>query len=167
MNTEYMRTLYAYNAWANGRILDTTAQLTPEQLLDGSAGFPSVRDTLVHVLSAQWVWLSRWKGVSPRAMLNPNEFPDLAAVRARWEEADRELYAFIGALDQDGLAREVHYLNTKGKPFAYPLWQLLFHQVNHATQHRSEIAVRLTLAGHSPGEIDLIRYLDAVKPSGS
>ncbi len=168
MSTEYIRTLYAYNAWANQRILDTAAQLTPEQFVASvGASFPSVRDTLVHTLSAQWMWLSRWKGISPRTALNPNEFPDLAAICARWDEVDRDLHTFIGALDEDGLARVVRYTNTKGQPWAYPLWQLLLHQVNHATQHRSEIAVMLTQAGHSPGEIDLIQYIDAVKPSGA
>ncbi len=167
MATEYIRTLYAYNTWANRRILDTAAQLTPEQFVASvGASFPSVRDTLVHTLSAQWIWLSRWKGTSPRAGLSPNEFPDLAAIHARWEAVDRDLHAFIGALDEDGLARVIQYTSTKGQPWAYPLWQLLLHQVNHATQHRSEVAVMLTQAGHSPGEIDLIRYLDAVKPLG-
>ncbi len=168
MSTEYIRTLYAYNAWANRRILDTAAQLTSEQFVaGGGASFPSVRDTLVHIMSAQWIWLSRWKGVSPRAGLNPADFPDLAAVRARWQEVERDSHIFVGALDEDGLARIIRYTNTKGQPWAYPLWQLLLHQANHATQHRSEIAVMLTQAGHSPGEIDLIRYLDAVKPAAS
>ena len=36
----------------------------------------------------------------------------------------------------------------------------MLHQVNHATQHRSEVAAMLTGFGHSPGWLDLIRYLD-------
>ncbi len=42
---------------------------------------------------------------------------------------------------------------------AYPLWQLMLQQVNHATQHRSEAAVMLTQFGHSPGDLDFIIYL--------
>ena len=39
---------------------------------------------------------------------------------------------------------------------------MLPHLVNHGTQHRSEAALLLTQAGRSPGEIDLIFYLEEV-----
>jgi uncharacterized damage-inducible protein DinB len=168
IETEFIRTLYAYNTWANERILSTSAQLTPERFLaDGGASFGSVRDTLVHTMGAQWIWLSRWQGVSPRAVFSAHDFPDLAAIRARWAEIEHDTHLFVGALAGDSLARVIAYTNTKGKPFAYPLWQLMFHQVNHATQHRSEMAALLTQSGHSPGDLDFVRYLDGLKPSRS
>ena len=42
------------------------------------------------------------------------------------------------------------------------LWQALAHVVNHGTQHRSEVAVLLTAAGHSPGDLDMVDYIDSV-----
>jgi uncharacterized damage-inducible protein DinB len=39
---------------------------------------------------------------------------------------------------------------------------MLIHQVNHATQHRSEAALLLTQMGHSPGDLDLLVYMDGV-----
>jgi len=42
-----IRNFYGYNTWANSRILDTAAHLTPQQLVaPGGASFDSVRDTL-------------------------------------------------------------------------------------------------------------------------
>jgi uncharacterized damage-inducible protein DinB len=164
MLTEFIRLLYDYSAWANGRILDTSAQLSPEQLLTkAGASFDSVRDTLVHIMGAQWIWLSRWQGVSPRALPRPEHFPDLGAIRARWDEIERDTQAFVSVLDDTRLAQVIAYTNTRGEPFAYPLWQLMTHQVNHATQHRSEVAVMLTQFGHSPGGLDLLVYLDLRK----
>ena len=164
MITELIRTLYAYNAWANGRILDTAAQLSAEPFTaKAGASFDSVRDTLVHLTSAQWMWLSRWQGSSPRAMLDAMGFPDLAAIRTRWQQIERDTRAFVAGPDEAKLERVVEYVNTAGEPNAYPLWQLMVHQVNHATQHRSEVAVMLTQFGHSPGGLDLLRYLDLQK----
>jgi uncharacterized damage-inducible protein DinB len=61
----------------------------------------------------------------------------------------------------EALHAEVHYMNTSGRPFDDPLWQLIVHQVNHATQHHSESAVLLTF-NYSPGTW-LILYLRLVK----
>jgi uncharacterized damage-inducible protein DinB len=52
----------------------------------------------------------------------------------------------------------IEYINTQGEVWSYPLWQQLINQVNHATQHRSEVAVILTECGHSPGDLDFLVY---------
>jgi uncharacterized damage-inducible protein DinB len=84
-------------------------------------------------------------------MLNAADFPDVASIRRRWDEIERETQAFVVALSDAQLVQEVEYTNTEGPRWTYPLWQQMIHQVNHATQHRSEAAVMLTQFGHSPG----------------
>jgi uncharacterized damage-inducible protein DinB len=155
-----IRNLYAYNAWANGRILDAAAKLTRDQLLaPGGASFDSVRDTLVHTMGAQWLWLERWQGRSPRA-LPEVVFPDLAAIRARWDVIERDTQTFVAGVDEVSLAADISYTNFEGEVWTYPLWQQMIHQVNHGTQHRSEAAALLTLLGHSPGWLDLLYFVD-------
>ena len=162
---DMIRTLYAYNAWANERILRRAADLTPEQLhAKAGASFDSVHDTLVHTMSAQWLWLMRWQGTSPTSMLKAADFPDLKAVEEHWREVEAETQVFVAALDNDGLRRVVHYTNMQGRTFAFPLWQIMLHQVNHGTQHRSEVAMILTQHGRSPGNMDLSVYLTELLP---
>src|SRR3989442_3246511 len=113
---ELIRSLYRYNDWANGRILDASARLTCEQLLEGGgASFDSVRDTLVHTMGAEWLYLERWHGRSPRASFAAADFPDLATIRARWQTIERDTQAFVATLTEADLARVVEYTNMQGE----------------------------------------------------
>lgn len=164
MNLKSITTLYSYNAWANGRILLASGLVTDLQFKrQPVAGLGSLRDILVHTLGAQWIWLSRWKGNSPASMLDPHEFPNLETLRHRWTELEGETQAFIHDLDESALHQDTAYTNLSGSKFSDPLWQLMIHQVNHATQHRSEAAVLLTLFNLSPGDLDFIYYLRLVR----
>jgi len=158
---ELVRTLYRYNEWANARVVEATDRLRAEQLsAPGDAGHGSVRETLVHIMAAQWIWLARWNGTSPTSMLSAADFPDLASIRRRWEQIDGDTRRFVTTQTEEDLSRVVAYHNSRGVRWAYPLWQQVIHQVNHATQHRSEIAATLTHFGQSPGDLDLLVFVD-------
>ncbi len=159
MLVDLIKTLYGYNAWANGRVLETAAGLDPDRYFARLGGsFDSVHDTLVHIVGAQWVWLRRWLGESPRAIFGPADFEGIADLRRRWEEVKTQ--AYLGGLDEAALGRLLFYRDTRGVEHTFSLWQTLVHQVNHAAQHRSEAAMMLIRLGHSPGELDFVRYLE-------
>ncbi len=163
-----LQDLYAYTSWANQRVLDTAEQLAPEQFVaDAGPSYGSLRNTFVHQMSAQWIWLERWKGNSPERMLSPEPFQDLASVRARWDELDRETRGFMSRLTEQRLQQVISYTTTEGQPRSYPMWQPILQQVNHATAHRSEAAVMLTNFGYSPGDLDYIVYLGVIRDSGT
>jgi uncharacterized damage-inducible protein DinB len=160
MNKQDILTLYEYNAWANARILDATAQVTAEQFL-ASAPFShgGLCNTLVHTLFAEWIWRRRWEGFSPTEWLLPEDFSGFEALRLRWLQEGKALMDFVENVSHEALGQTLHYRTTSGKPRANILWQLMVHLVNHGTQHRSEAAAMLTEFGHSPGDIDLIVFL--------
>ena len=94
--------LFDYNYWARDRQLQTCAGLTEEQFLRPLGNsFPSVRDTLTHLLAVEWLWLERWRGKSPRTLLAPEEFPTLAALCERWQTVEREMREYVSALTVD------------------------------------------------------------------
>lgn len=160
MLAEYLVTLYDYNYWANERILRTAPQVSEAHLVEPMP-FPhgSLRGTLVHILSAEWIWRSRWQGAAPTAMLREDDFPTLAAIRTRWQTEEQQMRDFLAALHDEDVERVVPYTTTRGQVYAMPLWQMMAHLVNHGTQHRSEAAAMLTALGHSPGDLDLILFL--------
>jgi uncharacterized damage-inducible protein DinB len=164
MISEVIRSLYDYSSWANQSVLDTAAELTADQFLeDAGPSHGSLRNTFVHTMSGQWIWLERWQGTSPPSMMNEADFPDLASIRTRWEEIENDTRQYLDRLEPDQLDRVISYMTTGGTPGAYPLWHLIVQQVNHQTQHRSEAAVMLTNFGHSPGDLDFVVYLGEIK----
>jgi uncharacterized damage-inducible protein DinB len=160
MNKQDILTLYNYNQWANAKILNAASNATQEQSL-ASASFPhgGLRGTLVHAMFAEWIWRTRWEGISPATRLKPEEFPTLEALRARWAEEEKQLMDFVAGVSEERLNDTFDYRNTSGKPFTKILWQVMAHVVNHGTQHRTEAAAILTDLGHSPGDIDMISFL--------
>ena len=54
MSLEDLQTLYDYGYWANERLFQAIAQLAPEDFTRAAAGgHGSIRNTLVHALSAE------------------------------------------------------------------------------------------------------------------
>jgi uncharacterized damage-inducible protein DinB len=160
MNKQDILLLYQYNQWANAKILNAAANLTPEQFA-APASFPhgGLRGTLVHALFAEWIWRKRWEGNSPTQRFNPEDFPTVDSLRARWQEEENQLMDFVSSVSEERLNSSFDYKNTSGTPFTQVLWQVMAHVVNHGSQHRSEAAAILTDLGNSPGDLDLISFL--------
>lgn len=157
MTQDEVRTLYAYNSWANHRVLDACTPLSTAQLTeDLHSSFPSVRDTLAHIMLCEWLWLERWQGRSPA--FPPSDFADLAAIRNRWQGIEGDLNAFIQKLSTADLDRVLAYKNTRGTPFSNPMRQMLQHLANHGTYHRGQVITMLRQLGAKPLETDLIVF---------
>jgi len=159
MDIQDFRTLYQYNSWANHRTLDSCASLTPEQFTrDMGSSFGSVRDTLVHLMGAEWIWLERWHGRTPTSLPVPSDFPDFESVRRRSAEVDRDLTDYIASLTPEDLQRIAQLKSLAGVPFSQPLAQCLQHLANHSTYHRGQIATLLRQLGAKPVSTDLIVF---------
>jgi uncharacterized damage-inducible protein DinB len=161
MQQQGLLLLHDYNAWANARVLEAAAQVTPAQFTATAAvSFKSLRGTLVHVLSGERTWRLRCaEGVSPEAGIRQEEFPDLAALRDHWRDEEAAMRAFLHGLTDADALQTVGYTTTQGVAHQDILWHLIAHVVNHGTQFRGEAGALLADYGHSPGDLDLILYL--------
>jgi uncharacterized damage-inducible protein DinB len=160
MNKKDILTLYAYNYWANARVLKAAANVTPDQFVAPFAlSHGSLRGALVHVLAAETVWRLRCQaGISPAALPAENEFATLELLRERWAAEETAMRSFLESLSDERLAERIQYTTTKGVPFENVLWHLLAHVVNHGTQFRSEAAIALTAYSQSPGDLDMLFF---------
>jgi uncharacterized damage-inducible protein DinB len=155
---------YRYNRWANGRVFEAVSGLTPEEFAkDLGSSFPSVRDTLLHVVGAEWLWLQRWKGVSPQSVFRAIDFPRVDDLRARWSEVEIEQRAFLGAVTAQRLVAVVQYVNLQGQTWQYPLWRQMYHVVNHSTYHRGQLTTMLRQLGARPLPTDVLVFHDELE----
>ena len=106
MDIDDIRALLDYHYWARDRVLAAVEPLSAEQLTrDTGSSFRSIRDTLVHIYAAEWAWHSRWNGVSPTALLDAAEFPDVETIRQRWTALEGQVRAFVESAGEAGLPR--------------------------------------------------------------
>ena len=156
---ETIRLLYDYTRWADGRMFEAVGKLSPEAWTkDLGSSLKSVRDTVVHIVSAQWIWISRWKGQTPSGMWAAAEFPTPASVREKWEPLAAEQAAFVAAQTEESVAKPLTYKNLKGESFTYPLGQLMLHTTNHSTYHRGQVTTMIRQLGGQPLSSDLVVY---------
>ena len=157
-------TLYAFNYWANRHLLGVASKLTSSQWIAPSdITTRDLRATLVHTLDVEWSWRLRlqkrpkdeW---GPDIELKPADYADVATLAEHWARDEREMNEWIGSLDDGALAAD---WNDGGKD-TFPLWYFLVHIITHSQQQRSDAAILLTRAGHSPGNIEFLDYADTL-----
>lgn len=167
MTYDDLNTLLDYHYWARDRLLDALDPLTPEQFTrDLGSSFKSVRDTLLHTYSAEWVWYERWQGRSPTAHVQADQLPDVSSVRAAWREHETKMRAYLASLGEQGITRVIDYTMFNGTSGSTPFWQMLQHVVNHASYHRGQITTMLRQLGAQPAKsMDLIAYY-RLRPAG-
>ena len=177
MNLPDIETLFAYNLWANQRMFSALEKLSDEQFTSTmQSSFPSIRESVLHMLAAEWIWLKRWKGSSPRAtvfdqgtgaMMNsalnnggvdPEGLSTLSDLRSFADSIEHERREFLRGLNEDRLCGRVEYTDMSGKAFSMPLAPLMQHVVNHGTYHRGQVTTLLRQAGAETVSLDMVYF---------
>jgi uncharacterized damage-inducible protein DinB len=167
MNKDDIHLLFEYDRWANNRVLQAVSTLSDEQFTrDLGGSFPSVRDTLLHIISGEWGWLAYWKEPSPgadfvadmkkrrEALFHPKVFPDVAAVKLKWAEIEKEQTEFVNRVTNESLGRMLPVRATQ-----ISLAHLMQHLANHSTYHRGQIALKMRQLEAKPLATDFHVFL--------
>lgn len=145
---EHTASLVRYTVWADGRLLDAAQGIDDEQ-------YAQIRDQLAHMLGTQHFWYAKWTG-------GTRQEPSVESLdRARQEFAasHERLLAYIGALTAEEWDQEGQWWKEWGYENRMKLGESITQVFYHGVQHRSEIAVVLSLWGHSPGDVDYLTFL--------
>ena len=167
MTADDIRFLYEYDRWANHRVLHTASALTPEQFTrDLGGSFASVRDTLLHILAGEWIWLSYWAAhelnmtvqdelrARRNAIFQPSLFPDSASVQSKWAEVEAMQTAFVDSLTDDLLKKRLPFRSDY-----VSLVHLMQHMANHSTYHRGQVSLMMRQLQAQPATTDFALFL--------
>ncbi len=135
MTPDDFRRLYDYHFALNHRLWERCiAPLSAEQFrrpLAYSVG--SVRNQVVHMLNMEDRWFCSLRGLPVPGILNP--FGTAAKVRARWDAVESDMRATLSRLTDEELRRPI-----TGEMVG---WEVLWHVLNHGTDHRAQILAML------------------------
>lgn len=159
MTVRDLYTLFDYSYWANERLFRVIEGLPGEAFTRAMpGGHPSVRNTMVHILSAEWGWLGRCGGPERPGRLDPDDFPTVEVLREAWERVDAAMREFLAGLSDAALSQDVVYPGAGGALRRLPLGELLHHAANHAVHHRGQVALLIRQLGYAPGAFDILFY---------
>jgi uncharacterized damage-inducible protein DinB len=159
MNVEEARALFAYDSWANELTLSSASRLGDDALRrDLQTSHHSVLETLVHIVAAEEIWLSRWNGAPRSRLRGADEVPTLEALQKWWKQLEEERDRFVAALGEGDLDREIEMTNSAGEVFHHRFSDMFRHLANHSTYHRGQAAAMLRQLGEKPESTDLIRF---------
>ncbi|HEV8266884.1 MAG TPA: DinB family protein [Thermoanaerobaculia bacterium] len=149
--------LYAYNKWANARVLDSLRSLSADDYTrELGGGWPSLRATLVHLAGATDAWAERFGGRDVTVLPTPEQVPTLENAATLLRGAETKLDAFLSTLAPEKPAGAFTWKNLKGEPKTAPFWAVLRHVVNHGTYHRGQISSMVKRVGGKPIATDMV-----------
>ena len=159
MTVEDLKALFDYSYWANSGLRDVLSHVTTEQFTQPVAGsYGSIRNTMVHMVSAEWGWLERCGGATRGPALNAQDYPTVTALFDLWRHVEARVREFLSSLQDEDLGRVVEFAIGGGPRQSMALGQLLHHTAIHGVHHRGQVALLLRTVGHVPGNFDILLY---------
>jgi uncharacterized damage-inducible protein DinB len=151
--------LFAFNRWANCRVLDACRKLTTEQYgAEPVPGWSSVRATVYHLAVVTEGWLRGLKGDMDDSMPTEAEMPTVEDAERLLERAYQIFDELLPTLTPERL-NTLQTLTRRGRMARLPPWAVLRHIVNHSTYHRGQIASKLKRFGVEQQATDFVYWV--------
>ena len=169
--SQHYRSMAYNNAWANFRLVKACAQLSQEDYVaTRTSFFPSIKSTLNHLLTVDWVYVEALdreaRGEKPHpnsyVFFTPREpFDTCAGWAAEQAKVDRRLIDYCNDLQDADFDRIVTILRPAG-PIHENRSRLLAHLFQHQIHHRGQAHAMLSgTKVEAPQLDDFFRETDA------
>lgn len=163
MNVEMIRKLYEYHFAANRRLWDDCVMALSDELFNQKNAYSEggVGEQVVHIMKWDEQWLSRLKEIDPPPRLEFDHFDDREAIERYLDYIERQMREYLANLTDEQFAGTVTVQSQTWGEMTIPVWQILLHVVNHATDHRAQTLRLLDQLGAPTFEQDFMLYLYA------
>jgi uncharacterized damage-inducible protein DinB len=151
-SVQHLRELFAYNDWANRRIVVAFKNSPSERALE----------ILAHLLITEKEYYERLYGKNSTGFdFWPTLTLEDCGLLAR--EAAEAYEKLLRRFDDEGLDIRAKYHSSEGIPYENTFRELLTHVLMHSSIHRGNIILKLREDGFTPPKIDYIIYLRETK----
>ena len=159
MTQQEIRHLVAYSAWASNRVFDAVTPMPGEDLTrDLKSSHKSIQGTLVHMVSAERIWLARVQRAAEAPILNETDAPTLASLRTVWEQVGYDMARFLGGITDKMLQESITARSPKGETYTHTIGQVIAHVVDHSTYHRGQVITLMRQLGVVPPNTGMITF---------
>jgi uncharacterized damage-inducible protein DinB len=129
----------AYNIWANKRIIETSKQLSEDQINKEIIGsFPSVYKTVLHLMEVENLWWERLK-LAEHIKLSGWFTGNFDELSKRLLELSQQWNSWIQNANDANISHVFAYYNSNKEYFKQPVYEMLLHLFNHQTFHRGQL----------------------------
>jgi len=158
MTTSLLADPFRHHTWANERLLEACAALTPAQLAASAPGtYGPIINTLRHLVQADSFYLWVFNGQDYPLIHGDNQLSvaELREANTLHSAGYEELLS--GTIDPDAEITE----RGDTSEFTTTMGVRLSQVIHHGTDHRSQVCTALTGLGIAPPDIDVWAYGDA------
>jgi uncharacterized damage-inducible protein DinB len=150
--------LWAFNRWANAKMLDACRKLTPEQYdAEPAPGLLSVHATVYHIALVTEIWLRGLENDPDDKIPTMDEIATIEDAEKLLDRAYQRFDRLLPTLTPERLATVIT-LRRRGRVASLPPWAVLRHVVNHTTYHRGQVASKLKRFGIQQPETDFVYW---------
>jgi uncharacterized damage-inducible protein DinB len=159
--------LCEHNRWANAKLLEFCAVL-PNSVLDATAigCFGTVHHTLLHIANSEADYYALLTSTKTEELKKDgDQFPPVQAIAEFYQKFGAGLVRCAREIPGDRMLAGTF---DDGVKYRFPASGMFIQALNHATEHRAQIATILSQEGIKPPSIDGWIYLDTIMmPEGA
>jgi len=156
-----------YNRWQNRVAVEAAGGIAAAERTRGQGAFwGSIQGTLVHLLWADHMWMSRLDGWEPPKVKladSAHFVADWAELRSKRQITDARISRWAQGLTPEALEGDLSwYSGAAGRDMTMPRALCVAQMFNHQTHHRGQVHAMLTACGAKTAPSDLLMLPELV-----